>query len=372
MEPGENPTVGVEEEYQLVDVESGGLRPRAERVLGVARPDLGEQVQSELNLSQVEIGTPVCSTLAEVRAAIVDSRRRLAAAAASAGSRIVALGTHPSAEWLGQAISPGERYRRLEEAFQQLAREQLICGCHVHVACEDPDLAVRVTTDVRPWLAPLLALSANSPFWEGVDTGYSSFRSAVFARWPNTGTPPRLESRRQFDALVERLVRAGGIEDASFLYWDVRPSTRYPTVEIRIADVCSSADDAVLVAALSRSLVRTHARRLASGETPDDTPVEVHRVARWRASRFGLDGELVDPTEGRLRPAPEVVESVLAHLRDDLEAFGEWEEVESAARAILGRGNGAMRQRQVFARNGSLLDVVRAAAAETLGEAIDA
>jgi len=360
-------TVGVEEEYQIVDAQTGALRPRAERVLERATPRLGDNVQPELNLSQVEIGTPICETLADVREAVLRSRREVDGAAREAGSRIVALATHPFAEWIAQSTNPGDRYQHLEDVYQQLAREQLICGCHVHVSVPDPDLAVRVSTDIRPWLAPLLAITANSPYWEGVDTGYASYRSQIFSRWPAVGTPPRLESRTEMDSLVEKLVRAGGVADATFLYWDVRPSQRYPTVEIRIADVCSLVDDVVLLAALCRSLVRTHLRDLVDDARPvDRTPDEVHRVARWRAARFGLDGDLVDPIEGDQRPAREVIGRLRAHVRADLEDAGELDLVDELFDALLARGNGAARQRAALDRTGTLAGVVASAADDTV------
>lgn len=358
-------TVGVEEEYQLVDAETFELRPRGEQVLADAKGALGERVQGELNLSQIEIGTPVCRTLEDVRRSIVGLRRSVNQAADESGSHIVALGTHPFSEWLGQSINPGARYQQLEEDYQQLARDLLVCGCHVHVAVSDPDLAIRIMDQLRPFIAPLLALSVNSPFWQGIDTGYASYRSELFVRWPGTGPPPILGSRAGFDDLVASLVRAGAVSDASFLYWDLRPSIRYPTLEFRMADVCLSVDEAVMLAGLARSLVRTFADRDPAGAPASPVSPEVLRFARWQASRYGMEAELVDPVRGELRSAVEVIADLLEMLRPDLEAAGEWDVVRGAVETIFVRGTGAQRQRAAFAERGSTRDVVALAIQET-------
>jgi glutamate---cysteine ligase / carboxylate-amine ligase len=362
---GEPFTLGVEEEYQVVDGDSLALRPRADQVLHRAREIIGESVQPELNLSQIEVASEVCDSLAEVRAELVRLRRGLITAARESGNLILASGTHPFTEWLGQAITPKERYERLERVYQQLAREQLICGCHVHVCVLDREMAIRVMDMTRPWLAPLLALSANSPFWEGVDTGYASYRTEVFGRFPTTGTPLVLERREVYDRVVDELVRTRMIPDGSQLYWDIRPSTRFDTLEFRIADVCLSIDEAVMVAGLARSLVRTCYAAVEAGEPVDHPRPELLQAARWRASRFGVEGELVDVFERETVPARQVVDRLLDHLRPDLEEHGEWDEVSALVQQTLVRGTGARRQRDAFARRGDARDVARPIADET-------
>lgn len=351
-------TVGVEEEYLIVDAVSRELRPRAESVLRPARRALGDQVQPELSLSQIEVETGVCHTLAEVRTQLGRLRAEVTSAAAEAGSRLAASGTHPFADWRQQAITPKERYLELDRDFRLLAREQLISGCHVHIGVEDPDEAIAVMDRCRPWLPVLLALSANSPFWQGVDSGYSSYRTQVFDRWPVTGTPPVLGTRAEYDRVVEELVATGSMVDATKLYWDVRPSARYPTLEFRICDVCLTVDEAVLIAGLTRSLVRTCHAAAAAAEPVPCVRSEVVRSARWRAARDGLDDGLVDPVAGRVRPAAEVVDGFLAFLRPDLEAAGEWDEVSALAARALATGTGAHRQREVFGRTGSMVELV--------------
>jgi carboxylate-amine ligase len=258
-----------------------------------------------------------------------------------------------------------ERYRFLEEEYQLVAREQLVSGCHVHVGIADRDLAVATLARTARWLAPLVALAANSPFWMGVDTGYSSYRTEVWSRWPMTGMPDPLESTADYDRLVDALVATGVIRDASFIYWDVRPSSRYPTLEFRVTDACTRIDEVVMVAGLCRALARTCSAEAASGTAAAPTRRELLVAAKWRAARHGLDDALVDPVGGRLRPAAEVVATLLDHLRPALEDCGDWDEVAELVGRVLREGNGAQRQRAVAARHGDLSSVVELLLAET-------
>ena len=343
-------TLGIEEEYLLVDRETLALRPRGERVHDAAEHELGEQVALELNLSQLEVGTAVCTTLAEAREELVRLRTSVIAAAAEEDTAVVASGTHPFSEWLGQVTTPKPRYQRLEDDYQQLAREQLICGCHVHVCIPDAEEAIQIMNAVRPWLSVLMALAANSPFWQGVDTGYASYRGQLFGRWPLCGTPDHVSNRAAFDSIVGDLIRVGAIPDPSFLYWDVRPSNRYRTLEFRVADVCQTVDEAVLIAALARSLCRSAAAELAGRSAPRRHHREILDAARWTASRYGLEEELIDPLDCRRRPAIEMVGRLLEHLRADLEDHGEWDEVTDTVSWLLREGNGATRQRKLVER----------------------
>jgi carboxylate-amine ligase len=343
-------TVGVEEEFHVVDADGLQLCSAVRGVLGSARRRLGEQVQAELLDPQIEVETSICTSLSEVRTELTRLRSGLASSAESQGRRILASATHPFSTWEHQGVTPQPRYRQLADDYRQLAREQLVCACHVHVALQDPEAMVGVMDRTRPWLAVLLALSANSPFWEGVDTGYASYRTAVFDRWPTTGTPLPMGSRATFDAVVSDLLATGVIRDAGALYWDVRPSARYPTLEFRVADVCPTVDEAVMLAGLARSLVRTCHRQVVNDVPVDHPRPEVVRAARWRASRHGVDGELVDTVGPGPVPAAELVQRLLAVLRDDLEDHGEWDEVSTLVRQQLDRGNGARRQREIAAR----------------------
>ncbi len=351
-------TLGVEEEYQIVDPATRGLAQRQQRVLPAAEEALGEAVQPELQLSMIEIATPVCTTLADVRAAVVGARKGVIDAAKGVGSRIAAAGTHPFSPWSDQLITPKPRYRGIASDFGQVARETVIFGCHVHVGIPDRGDAIGVLNRVRARLSPLLALAANSPFWLGQDTGYASYRTEVWSRWPLSGPPLPFAAKAEYDATIAGLVGVGIIEDETKIYWDVRPSGRFPTVEFRVTDVCTTVDEAVMIAALVRALARTAYREHVE-ETPYETVRhELLRAAHWQAARYGLDGELVDVEQRRKIPAKELIEAYLASLRDALEEAGDYDEVSALVRDVLTGGNGAARQRAALARNGSIEDVV--------------
>ena len=358
-------TLGVEEEYLVVDPDTRAPRVDGDRLLAAARAGLGDRVSPELQASQLEVSTAVSQTLAEVRADLEGLRRELSAALAPEGACIAATGSHPFASWRDSRITEKEAYLRLERDYQQLAREQLICGCHVHVGIADPEVAIRVLNRVRPWLSPLVALAANSPFWSGADTGYASFRTEVWRRWPMAGTPAAFADRAEYDRLVETLLATGSIDEPARLYFDVRPSARYPTLEFRVTDVCLTVDEAVMVAGLIRALCRTGHRDWVAGRPVPDIRPELLRAATWRAARYGLDGDLLDAAAGRTGTAAEVVGDLLAYVRPALEEAGEWEEIAGLVERTMASGTGAARQRRAFAAAGRLEDVVDAVIAET-------
>jgi YbdK family carboxylate-amine ligase len=350
-------TLGVEEEYALVGPD--GALADAPGVAASAHALIGDAATPEISTSQLEVVTPVCSSLAEVRTQLMRLRAAAVTAAASHDCRVLASGTHPFSSWRDQRMTDGETYDLLVRRWGLLARQQLITGQHVHVSVP-PDLVVPVLDRIGPDLPLLLAMSASSPFWEGEDTGYASYRTMWFGRWPITGTLPVLGTREAYDALVGGMVAAGIAESPSRLYWDARPSERFPTVEVRVADTMPLLDDAVLHAALVRSLVRVAAR---GGPLPTASS-EMVRVARWRAARDGLDGLLLDARSGELVPAAAAVRGLLARLREDLEDLGDWDEVAGLVEGLLARGNSADRQRRVAAASGSLTAVVDAVVGE--------
>ena len=363
--PAEEYTLGVEEEYQIVDPETRGLSPAGEAVLERAQQSLGEQAAPELRTSQIEVMTPVCSTLAEVRAELQRLRRGVIEAAGEEGARIAAASTHPFSSWREQPITPKERYRKIVERERQVAEEQVVFGFHVHVGLGDREAAVQVMNRARMWLAPMLALSANSPFWLGEDTGYASYRTQVWSRLPTAGPPAPFSTRSEHDALVKALVETGSALDVASVYWDIRLPERLRTVEIRVADVCSRVDEAVMLAGLARALVRT-CRERAEREEPYLSPrPELLRAAHWLASRHGLDAELADVEAGRAVPAREVIENLLAFARPALEEHGDWEEVSALVSETLEGGNGARLQRRAYERAGRLEDVVDMLVEET-------
>jgi glutamate---cysteine ligase / carboxylate-amine ligase len=239
-------TIGVEEEFQLVDASSRALRSRAREVVA----DSSERLQPELHSSQVETRTPVCGTLDELRAEVIKVRAEAAAAARDAGARLAAAGTHPFSSWAEQSITPSDRYRMLDDYYRRTARETVIFASHFHIGIRDPEGVVDLMNRVRAWIPPLLALSANSPFWGGHDTGFSSFRAELARRWPLADVPRFFSSRTEYEELIEGLVAAGLIEDATQIYWDVRPSDHYRTLEFRITDVAMTVDETVMLAGL--------------------------------------------------------------------------------------------------------------------------
>jgi carboxylate-amine ligase len=358
-------TIGVEEEFFLVDAETRRLAPRSRDVLANTADRDGDQVGPELHRTQVEIGTGICHTLAEVRGELVRLRGDVARSAGAEGLRLAASGTHPFSDWHDTAFTPKEAYLRLARDYQQVAREQLVCGCHVHIGVPDPEEAIQVVNRVRSRLGTILALSVNSPFYCGVDTGYQSYRTELWRRWPMSGTPGTFGSRAEYDGVVETLQAIGAIDEPARLYWDVRPSARFPTVEFRIADVCLRADEAVMVAALVRALAETCHRQLRDGVTALAPRPELLPPATWRAARYGVEGDLADLEARCTRKAREAVEGLLEFLTPALEEHGDAGVVGDLVERTLTEGTGAARQRAAYAQRGSLEDVVDRIVEET-------
>ncbi|MEA2844485.1 MAG: glutamate---cysteine ligase / carboxylate-amine ligase [Actinomycetota bacterium] len=367
MAAAEDFTLGVEEEFFLVDPATRRLVPAAADVLPGARALAGSEddVQAELLQSQIETGTAVCHTLAEVRAELERVRTSVAVAAAATGCAVVAAGSHPFASEEGSPVTPKPAYLRLEHDYRLVTHEQQVCGCHVHVGVSDPELALQVMDAARTWLSVLLALSANSPFWKGRDTGYASFRSEVWQRWPTAGPPGFFSSRADYDQLVQDLLVVEAIDDPARIYWDIRLSARFDTVEFRVADANLTVDDTVMIAGLVRALVRTCHRHVSDGRARPQPRFELVRAANWRAARYGLDGTLLDLANCRSRPAPHVVRAFLELLRPALAEAGDWDEVDAQVRQVLEEGTGAARQRDAFRRRGRLEDVVDFVLAQT-------
>lgn len=351
-------TIGVEEEYQVVHSQTRELCGSAGQVLDTARKQLGERVQPELQRSQIEVLTPVCKTLQEVREEIVCLRRAVIDAAVADGNHIVAAATHPISHWRDQQVTPKETYEWLADRYGQLAQEQVVFGCHVHVGMEDREAAVQVLNRARVWLAPLLALSASSPYWLANDTDHASYRTVVWGRFPISGVPGFFVSAAEYDATVRELIDTGSALDEAKIYWDVRLPARLPTVEFRVADVCQTVDEAVMLTGLVRALVRTCHQDASRAEPCPPTRSELLRAAQWRAARYGLEGDLIDIAAGRSVPAKDLVRGLLRRVRPALEDAGDWEDVAGLVDQTLQDGNGATRQRRAFARAGRMEDVV--------------
>ena len=341
--------VGVEEEFHVVDVESRTLVPRARAVLD-RLPERG--FTAELQQSIVEANSRPHRSLAALLRDLQGSRRALNAAAEPLGLALVAAGTAPLAQ-LG-SIDPTDdpRYRRMTENYRVVAEEQLICGAQVHVDIPDRDTGVIAMGLLAPWLPVLLALSASSPFWLGSDTGYASWRTLLWQRWPTTGPAGSFASAAEYDSTIADLVRSGVISDTGMVYYDVRPSAHLQTLELRICDACPRAETVVMIAGLFRALVMDACADVASGTEPPRRGQEWLRAATWRAARSGLEGDLVDPATGLPVPAPRVVRSLLTRLRPALEEAGDWDVVVELAEAALGRGSAAHRLRRLALRDG--------------------
>jgi carboxylate-amine ligase len=348
--------VGVEEEFLLVDAETGAPTPRIAAVMPKAAALAGDQAQEELHQAQIEHATIACDSLADLRHELVALRAKFVSAAAGQGSQVVASGTYPGRMGDdGRRITSKSRYQALAEANSILAREQLICGCHIHVSVSSAERAIDIMNRMRAWLPFLLALSANSPFWEGEDTGFSSYRTEVWSRWPTSGPPGAFASLAEYHALLDQLVAAEVILDKKMAYWDVRPSENFPTIEIRVNDVMSRIDDVVAVAGIARGLVAL----CGSAQGPvEDYRWELLRAANWRAARSGLSGTLMSPVDGSTRPAKDAIEHLLHQIAPVLDERGEREEIEALTGAILARGNGAARQREAYGRRDQMSDVI--------------
>ncbi|WP_237774536.1 carboxylate-amine ligase [Actinosynnema sp. ALI-1.44] len=354
-------TVGVEEEFLLVDTESGVLADRAPDILsdvGGADYDL----QAEIALSQVESVSGVCVSMTDLHRQLSDARLVLADEAQRHGSWLIASGTPVLGHGARNALTPLPRYHRITREFRALTGDLPVCGCHVHVGLPDDEARVLVCNHLRHWLPTLLAIGANSPYSNNTDTGYASWRYVMWSRWPSAGAPPWFESASDYYAARERVIASGAAMDIGMLYWDVRLSAHQPTVELRVSDVAPTVDDAVLLAALVRGIAVT---ALASGAKGPDVPQHQLRPALWRAARDGLEGLGVDLVTGDLAPAADLAGALVRWIRPALEAAGDYELVdESLARLVLD-GCGAARQRAAFARSGSLGEVVRFLGAQT-------
>lgn len=357
-------SLGIEEEFQIVDPETLELRSGAQELLPRTGAN-GREVQFEIYQSMIETASPICGSLSAARAEVARLRRNVIQAAEQGGVRIAAAGTHPFSHWADQELTPGERYARTHSRFQQLGRELLIYGCHVHVGMPNREAALEVLNRSRIWLSCLIALTANSPFWVGRDTGYASFRTEVWTRFPMAGPPNLFESLAEYERLVSTLLDGGLVLDRSRIYWDLRIPETLPTVEFRCTDVCLTIDETIMVAGLCRALARAGREAAERGEPVPRVRQEVLRCAHWQAARWGLDGGLVDARAGRVAPAAEVIEELLRFLRPALEANGDWDEVSALVREALARGSGARRQREVYERTGRLEDVVAYVVEET-------
>lgn len=360
-------TVGVEEEYLLVDPVTGAPMPVVEdvrRTAGVGPFAEVDEVQDELLQAQIEVATPVCWNLEEVGGHLLRLRHAVGSAAEANGCRVAATGAAPLRGAVPVPVTRTPRYLKMEGEARQLVDEQLICGMHVHAGIPDRETGVAVLNRIRGWLPTLLAMSANSPFWDGRDTGFASWRTLVFGRWPVSGPPPHFEGLADHEQRVEALVASGVIADRGQVYWQARLSDRFPTVEVRCADVQIRADDAVMFAGIVRAMVATAIAEEKAGARLSVTPPELVQVANWQAARHGLNGTLLDPL-GRPHSSGDVLYALLDHIAPALEEAGDLRVVSALVHRLLRDGTAADGQRRALTEGGlpGLLDLLTGAAA---------
>ncbi len=357
-------TVGVEEEFQIVDPQTWELRSHVTELLASGAPTLGEQIKRELHQSIVEVGTKICADVAELRGEIYRLRRELTGAAERVGLAVAAAGTHPFSHWKDQVLSPGVRYDSIVEELQHLARSLLIFGLHVHVAVPDRTTMIDLMNMARYFLPHILALSTSSPFWMGRDTGLKSYRTTVFRRFPRTGVPDHFGSWSEYENYVQLLVELRCIDDAKKIWWDVRPHPTFGTLEFRVCDVPSKPETAVMLAALCQAIVVKLHRLYTRNQG-----FRLYRRAlieenKWRAARWGMDGKLIDFGKRAEVPMRDLALELLEFIDDVVDDLGSRDAV-NHVHTVLAEGTSADRQLAVYRATGDLKEVVQHIVRET-------
>jgi len=351
-------TIGIEEEFQIVDGE-GQLKSHSETLIAAAAPRLGDQIKAEMMQSVIEAGTKICADISEARAEITTLRGTLAALLAPAGLRIASAGTHPFSHWQDQQVTEAERYKILEDELQDVIRELLIFGLHVHVGIPDREARVEVMNEARYFLPHLLAISTSSPFWLARNTGLKSYRQVIWGRFPRTGIPPDFASYDEYENFVELLVKTRSIDNGRKIWWDLRPHPRLGTIEIRICDAQTRLESAAVIVALVQSLAATLAERYDRGGSLPIQPRPLIEENKWRAARSGLEATLVDLERDEERPAREALRALAELALPAARRLGCADEL-ALLDPLLDRGDGASEQRAVYdSSEGSLLAVAK-------------
>lgn len=343
-------TLGVEEEYLLIDPETRDLvKDPSPDFMKDCKERLGERVTPEFLKCQVEIGTPVCADISEARNHLTALRAAIINTAEKHGMKLIAASTHPFADWGSQRHTPSQRYDLLDADMGGAIRRMLICGMHVHAGVEDQDLRIDLMNQMRYFLPHLLALSTSSPFWSGHDMAMKCARLGVFDSMPRTGLPDRYESWSDYERVIDRLVSAGVMEDSSKIWWDMRPSARFPTLEMRVTDVCTRLEDALCIAALYQSLLRMLARYKQRNMRWRIYPRILLEENRWRAQRYGCTKSMIDLGRGDCAPFGSLIEEIIDIVAEDAAALHCLAETQHA-RVILKRGTSACRQTDAYAQ----------------------
>lgn len=340
-------TLGIEEEFQIVDPLSRELRSHVSEILEEGRMLLGEQVKPEMIQSMIEVGTGICKDIKEARADIINLRSILSSLVRKQGLEIVAAGTHPFSHWQDQKIFENARYELIVEENQMIARSLLTFGLHVHVGITDPERRVQIMNGVKYSLPHVLALSTSSPFWLGMHTGLKSYRSEIFTRFPRTGIPDHFDSYSSFQSYLALLIDTGCIDDGKKIYWDVRPHPLFPTLEFRICDIPTRVDDTIAIAALFQAMVAKLDRLLDQNLTFRLHHKMLIEENKWRAVRYGLDGKMIDFGKGKEAPVRELIRELLEFVDDVIDDLGSRKEIEHIYQ-ILERGTSADEQFKVW------------------------
>ncbi len=366
LDIGRDLTIGVEEEFQIIDAD-GELKAHIDTLLASAQSLFGEDVKAEMMQSVVEIGTKICSDVGEARSELRRLRGGLVKLLARDGLRLASAGTHPFSHWKDQRVTEAERYKLLEDEMQDIVRELLIFGMHIHVGIPNPELRIDVMNEARYFLPHLLALSTSSPFWLGRSTGLKSYRSVVWSRFPRSGIPPELTSYDELENLVELLVRTHCIDNGKKVWWDLRPHHLYPTLEFRICDAVTRVEEAICIAAITQSICAKLLK--LRRENLGFRRYSPHLVAenKWRAMRHGVSGSLVDFGREAEVPMVDLVDELLEFVDDVVDELGCRREV-AYAETIAREGTSADRQIRVFQETGSLRAVVDSVSAETMAD----
>jgi carboxylate-amine ligase len=355
MEPSLN--IGIEEEYQIIDPETRQLRSYVQQFLEQGRAILPNQIRPEFLQSQVEAGTQVCRDVAEARDELIRIRRSILRLAEDAGLWVAAAGTHPFSSWVKQRVSPFGRYPELVRFLQDVGRQLLIFGMHVHIGIEDEELLIDVMNQLRYFLPHLLALSTSSPFWHGRDTGLKSYRSVVFENLPRTGIPQQYGSYASYRSYVDTLLATASIAEPTHIWWDVRPSEKFPTIEIRIPDMCTRVEETLCLVALTQAIIAKLVQLRQANQSWRLYRKDLIDENKWRALRYGTEGKLIDFGRKKEIPFPTLIDEILAWVDDVVDDLGSRDEVEYAY-TILREGTSADRQLAVHRRTDDLRAVV--------------
>ena len=358
-------TIGIEEEYQVVDPETRELRSYITQILDRGQTILREQIKPEMHQSIVEVGTHPCRTISEARAEVVKLRGTIASLAAVHNLKIVAAGTHPISSWMNQEITPFERYKGVVEEMQQLALQLLIFGMHVHVGMPNDEVAIELMNVARYILPHLLALSSSSPFWMGRNTGFKSYRASIFSNFPRTGIPPSFHSASEFQSYINLLISTRSIDNGKKIWWDLRPHPVFGTLEFRVCDIATRVEECLALAAIMQAFIVKFYRMFEQ-----NTTFRVYRRAlinenKWRAQRYGLDGKMIDFGKRAEVDTRALVYEMVALVDDVVDELGSRKEVEYLL-TMCERGSSADRQLQVFKETNDLKAVVDNLIAETM------